>query len=173
MSFDEEEEVFQTTQHLIFKLNDKKFAVPLSMVKEVIGMQDITSVPAGPAYYLGVINLRGDIISIINLKDILQGFANTEKAKKPCIIICHVTDMIIGFVVDDIDEVVDFSGDNVRDSHESETPFNREFIKGIGKITEDELIVILDLSKILKSEVITAIKGNAAQEASNPSAGDS
>lgn len=136
---------------MIFSLGDHRFAVALSQVKEVIGMTEITRLPNVPQYFKGLINLRGHIISVIDLTHKLDFFEKV-KGDKPCIIISEVDGLTLGFIVDDVNEVVAFDEAIIERNIEVQSKVSREHIAGVAKIEGKGLLIILDLVKVLGTE---------------------
>jgi purine-binding chemotaxis protein CheW len=136
---------------MIFSLGEHRFAISLSQVKEVIAMTDITRLPNVPGYFCGLINLRGQIISIIELAQKLE-FNGLAKSAKPCIIISEVSGMVLGFIVDDVLEVMGLEEEQVERNIDIQSKVSRDHIAGVAKIDGRGLIIILDLVKTLGVE---------------------
>lgn len=135
-------------QLVIFKIAEEEFAAEINQVKEIINPTNITKVPMAPVHVFGVINLRGKLITIIDLHKKL-GFKDTEQTEDTRILVSDVKGGVIGMVVDKVMEV----GRIPENLIEPPPPMSAgiidsEYIRGIAK-TDDRLIVILDLAKIL------------------------
>lgn len=153
---------------LTFRLNDEIFGIDIMSVKEVLDYTKITKVPRTPEYMLGVINLRGNVTPVIDLK-MKFGMKATEKTIDTCIIIVEV--MVdeevttLGILADSVEEVIDFDEENIEDTPKIGVRLNIDFIKGMAKKGED-FVIILDINKVFSSEEIADISGisESAQE---------
>jgi len=149
-------------KNLIFSLDSEKYGVPLSTVKEVIGMTNITPIPHVPEFFKGLINLRGKIISVIDLR-LKLGLKSTDyKAKQTSIIITDVNELTIGTIVDDVEEVVGFSSDQIEHNLDIASSIQREFIDGVAKAENNALVLLLDIRKVLNEEELELIKKEAS-----------
>jgi purine-binding chemotaxis protein CheW len=137
-------------QYVIFKLGDEKYGVDISNVGGITEFTTITKVPDAPTYIEGIINLRGDIIPIINLKTRFK-IATTADNADPRIIVYNTNERDIGFVVDDASQVLRLEDQNVEPAPTIIKGANRQFIDGVGKV-DGEIIVLLDFEKILSEE---------------------
>jgi len=137
-------------QLVSFKLGDEEFGVDIMQVQEIIRMQEITSVPNAPEFVEGVINLRGRVIPIIDLR---KRFGLEEKShdKATRIIVVKVDDLTVGLVVDEVSEVLRIPADTVEPPPPIVAGVESEYIRGVGKL-EDRLLILLDLSKTLSKE---------------------
>lgn len=139
------EQKAQTRKYLIFKLNENQYGVPLSEVKEVIGLPPCTFVPGSPEYFLGLINLRGRVISAIDLRRKMGVGNSIRNMKRPAVIITDIGEITLGCVVDSISEVMSISKDQI-DSHlEVKVNGDIDFITGIAHFQDRSMILILDL----------------------------
>jgi len=137
-------------QYVIFKLGDEKYGVDISNVGGITEFSTITKVPNAPQYIEGMINLRGDIIPIINLKTRFN-IPVTEGDTDPRIIVYNTKDRDIGFIVDDASQVLRLEGKDIDPAPSIITGKDRQFIDGVGKY-EGEIIVLLDFEKILSDD---------------------
>jgi len=133
-----------------FYLGSEEYAVDILKIKEIKLMQEITNVPKAPDFVEGVINLRGDIVPIIDLKKKLAlGEADLNEESK--IIVVEIDSKMVGVIVDEVSEVIE-----IEDSKLSPPPpiiggIEAEYLKGVGKLG-DRLLILLDLDKILTIE---------------------
>ena len=109
---EEEEDDFQRAKYLTFLIQDKYYAFPIRDVKEIIEVQEITAVPEVPNYCKGIINLRGAIIPIVDVR-LRFKLKEAEYTERTCIVVVMIGDVLIGFVVDTVDEVVDIDDENI------------------------------------------------------------
>jgi len=158
-----------TNQYLTFNLGEEAFAIEIGKVREVLDYTSITKVPRTPAFLRGVINLRGSVVPVIDLRMILNMSA-IQKTVDTCIVIVDVDiegDTIqLGALADSVQEVVDIDVNQIGPPPKLGTKLNTEFIKGMGKRGESFLI-ILDIDRVLSNGEISAVVGvNASFDAS-------
>ena len=144
----------QDNKFLTFKLGDESYAIPIMKIKEIIGMMPITKVPKLPEFIKGVINLRGKIIPVIDLR-IKFGLEEKEYDERTSIIVMEIqtetssgTD---GIVVDTVSEVIDIPPSDIEPPPEYGGSINQEFLTGMGK-TAGNVIMLLDADKIFTSK---------------------
>ncbi len=139
-----------------FSLGKEDYAIPLLMVREVISVPDTTPIPKSPSHFLGIMNLRGQVISVVDLRKKLkiEVVQNTEEA----VIIVDIGGLNIGVVVDSINKVLAFSSEDVSEMPEVESQINTQYIYGVFK-KEHSLTVLLDIAKVLDLKDIEAIHG--------------
>ncbi|WP_027389258.1 chemotaxis protein CheW [Chrysiogenes arsenatis] len=151
-------------QVLTYRLGDEVFGVEIMSVREVLDYTVITKVPRTPEFMRGVINLRGNVVPVIDLKMKL-GMGRTEQTVNSCIIIMEVTQdgelLVLGCLADSVQEVVDFEGKNIEDAPRIGTNMNTEFIKGMAK-QEEKFVIILDTNRIFSANELTTIEQAAA-----------
>jgi len=133
-------------KYVIFKLENEFYGVGIDHVETIEKMMDITRVPKAEAYVKGVINLRGDIVPVVDLRERFNLSAADSFADKR-IIINRIDEMMIGFIVDSASEVKDIANEDI-DIIIVADNFNEGFVRGIAKDT-DRVIIILDVHKII------------------------
>lgn len=147
---------------LTFSLGEEGYGVSILKVKEIIGMLDITPVPRTPDFIKGVINLRGKIIPVMDLR-IKFGMEEKEYNERTCIIVVEVnlkgTERLLGVVVDMVSEVVTISSDQIEPPPEYGMKLEHNFILGIGKIKE-RVVIILDIDEVFLCEEIIKMLDN-------------
>lgn len=138
-------------QLVSFKLEDEEYAVDILSVHEIIRIAEITKLPNSPAYVEGVINLRGKVIPVMDLRKKfgLQYIDTDENLKR--IIITDANGIMIGMIVDSVSEVLRINADTVEPPPPIAKGMNSEYIKGVGKLN-DRLLILLDWNKIIKDE---------------------
>ncbi len=141
-------------QFLTFRLMKEKYGIEILKVREIIGMIDITPVPQTPPFVKGVINLRGKIIPVVDLR-IKFGMDSTEYSKETCMIIVDLKAKQVALIVDAVHDVVDLKSDNI-DEASFGIQINTEFISGIGKLGS-EVVILLQIDRILSSEEFVAV----------------
>lgn len=147
------------SKFMVFSLKDNLYCMPLSMVKEVISLPTITSVPDVPDFIRGLINLRGQIISVIDLRKKLNMPTVSLNPKKTSIIISQIDDITIGAIVDDVIEVRNIELDRIEGNIDSRSSHN-EYISGIIKIDEEKLILLIDFVKLFNDQELFIVKSN-------------
>ena len=136
-------------QLVSFKIGNEEFGVDILKVQEINKMVAVTKVPNSPSFVEGVINLRGKVIPIVDLRTRL-GLEKVEQTKDTRIIVVDVDSRIIGFIVDSVSEVLRIPVNITEAPPEIATGVNSEFIKSVGKL-DDRLLILIDLDKILSS----------------------
>jgi purine-binding chemotaxis protein CheW len=141
-------------QLVLFQLSGEDYGVDIYGVQRLIQVPAITRVPRAPIFVVGVIDVRGDIIPVINLK-MRFGFGNTEMGDSGRIVIVEIGDQIVGFLVDGVSEVTTLSEEDIEPLSEILASVDTEYIAGIGKQhtgDKSRLIIVLDPKKILSQE---------------------
>lgn len=147
-------------RYLEFKLGTENYAVQLLKIKEVIPHPETTPLPNGPSHFLGIMNLRGQIISVVDLRKKLKIAVNDEESEN-AVIIMNFDGISIGLVVDSIDKVLNVSKSEISEVPEVESAVNGKYIQGIYK-QEDNLIVLLNLEKVLNIDELKRLQEKAA-----------
>ncbi|MCK9216530.1 MAG: chemotaxis protein CheW [Firmicutes bacterium] len=134
-------------QFVVFKLDDEEYGIDILQVKTIEKMSEITRVPKTSSYVKGVINLRGEIVPIIDLKEKfnLGESALTENTR---IIIVYADETIVGLIVDSATEVIDIDSELIEEPPESIGNIESGNVYGIGKL-EERIVILLDVQKIL------------------------
>jgi len=156
-----------TNQYLTFSLSDELYALEVSKVKEVLEYQPITRVPKTPDFMRGVINVRGGIVPIVDLR-LKFDLPAQEQTVDTCIIVLEIAieneTITVGTIADNVHEVVEIQPEEIEPTPKIGTRLDTDFIEGIGK-NNDRFLVILNIDKILTSEEITSMADQAAQDA--------
>lgn len=134
-------------QLVIFKLGDEEYGIPVHNVQEIIRMTEVTKIPKTPKHVSGVINRRGDIIPIVDLKQFFE-LPRSEQDDDTRIIVVEVGNEVLGIVVDHVSEVLRLSTDAIEPPPRLSERAEAAYFTGIGK-QEDRLIMLLDLHKIV------------------------
>jgi purine-binding chemotaxis protein CheW len=155
--------IMETTQYLTFKLSDEIFAVDISKVREVLDFTSVTRVPRTPDFMRGVINLRGSVVPVVDMR-LKFGMSETEKTVNTCIIIVEISldneTTILGALADSVQEVIDLEPEQIEPAPRIGTRLKTEFIKGMGK-KDDHFIMILDIDKIFSSEELAMVQNSS------------
>jgi purine-binding chemotaxis protein CheW len=149
-------------KYLTFSMRNEEYGISILKIKEIIGMMPITTVPQTPDFVKGVINLRGKVIPVIDLRlrFNMEAISYTERT---CIIVTEVetqeNTILTGIVVDSVSEVLNISEKEIEATPTFGSNTNPEFISGIAKI-EDSVKILLDINKVLSGEEIEGVAGN-------------
>jgi len=156
--WDEDGENTQADKYLLFNLGDEVYGIPISHVINIIELQKITEVPDMPAHIRGVINLRGSVIPVMDLR-LRFRLPERDYDDRTCIIIVRIAEKSVGFICDTVAEVHDIP------PHDIEEPlqFKRDhdqarYISGLGKVGED-VRILLDVEKVLSDEEQRVLAG--------------
>jgi purine-binding chemotaxis protein CheW len=145
----------QKGKFLTFSIGKESYGLEIKYVTEIIGIQDITSIPEMPIYVKGIINLRGKIIPVI---DVRLRFKKEPRDynERTCIIVVDIKDISIGLIVDHVAEVLVITTENIVPPPDSKIGFHNRYVKGIGK-TGSEVKLLLDCDKLLNDDEIDVI----------------
>jgi purine-binding chemotaxis protein CheW len=146
-----------------FFLAGEEYGLEILKVQEIIGMMDITPVPRAPEYLRGVINLRGKVIPVVDLR-LRFGMTRAERTSETCIIVVEAHNVQTGIVVDQVSEVLSISEDNIEDTPAFDADVETDFILGIGK-SEDRVKLLLDIDRVLSGSGSNAGTEEAAMAA--------
>lgn len=140
-------------KYLTFRLAEEEYGLEILKVQEIIQMQSVTKVPRTPSYVGGVINLRGKVIPVIDLRKKL-GLPSVSNTEKTCIIVVQIErdsgKMVTGIIIDEVKEVLDISADHIEETPDFGSRINTEFIMGIGKIGQS-VKILLDIDKVMSA----------------------
>jgi purine-binding chemotaxis protein CheW len=143
--FDDMDEDAQKDKYLTFQLGAESYGIEIEHVIEIIVIQEITKVPDMPDFIVGVINLRGTVISVM---DIRKRFAMTTRDfdDRTCIIVVNISDISIGLVVDTVSEVIDIPESEIDPPPRTHAGIGSNYIQGMGKVN-DQVKILLDIEK--------------------------
>ena len=146
--------ITETSQYLTFKLEEEVFALDITKVREVLDFTAVTKVPETPDFMLGVINLRGSVVPVVDMR-LKFGMSRTEKTVNTCIIIVEVEldgeTAVLGALADSVQEVMDLDPDQIEPPPRIGTGLNTQFIRGMGHHGA-QFIIILDIDKVFSAE---------------------
>ncbi len=147
-------------KYLTFSLADEEYGIGILKIKEIIGMMPITTVPQTPAFVKGVINLRGKVIPVIDLR-LRFGMESIDYTERTCIIVVEITGVSstvqIGIVVDTVSEVLNVKNDEIEDTPAFGTKLDTEYILGMAKM-EGGVKILLDINRVLNADEITVLE---------------
>lgn len=142
-------------QFVEFKIDDEKYGVDILQVKTIERMMPITRVPKAPKFVEGVINLRGEIVPVIDLKKRFD-LPPSETTDNTRIIIVTVDDITVGMIVDSATEVVQLSQDEIEPAPSITGSIDSDYLDGVGKI-DGKLLILLNVAKLLKPQEINQL----------------
>jgi len=150
-------------KYLTFQLGSENYGLQILKVQEIIGIMNVTKVPRTPSYVRGVINLRGKVIPVIELR-VKFGMDTSEDSERTCIIVLQVshgdTSLITGIIVDEVSEVLDIAANQIEPAPSFGTTVDTEFILGMGKVG-NKVIMMLDVDRVLSMGDLAALSSLA------------
>jgi purine-binding chemotaxis protein CheW len=154
----------EVQQFLSFTLSNESYGVDLMSVREIKGWSQTTRLPNSPEFMKGVINLRGVVVPIFDLRKRF-GMGNSEPNEKNAVIIVAVDKRIVGILVDAVSDILDATSNEISQAPQMESKVDADFIKGLISI-EDKMVVLLDVNKIFDLETLQ-IAEKATKESNN------
>lgn len=164
-------DVAETNQYLTFMLEEEVFALDIHKVREVLDFSTVTKVPRTPEFMRGVINLRGTVVPVVDMR-LKFGMARTEKTVNTCIIIVELVvsgeTVVVGAMADSVREVIDLEPEQIEPAPRIGTSLQTDFIRGMGK-HNDNFIIILDIDAVFSTDELAdlAEAGDLPQNAVN------
>ncbi len=160
--------ITETKQYLTFQLGDEVFGIDVSHVREILEFTRVTRVPGMPDYMRGVINLRGNVVPVLDM-GLKFGLSATEKTVNTCVVVMEVLfedeNTVIGALVDSVQEVFELEPEQIEAPPRIGAHLDTEFIKGMGK-REDRFVMLLDIDKLFSTDELALTK--AAEGQSTP-----
>jgi purine-binding chemotaxis protein CheW len=140
-------------KHLLFRLGDEEYGVPIDRVQSIEELQKIVAVPDMPSYVRGVINLRGNVIPTVDLR-LRFGMPARDYDDRTCIIIINAHSRVVGFIVDTVSEVHQIPAKNIQPAPEFRSGDGKErFVTGLGTV-EGEVKILLDIEQLVQQEEV-------------------
>jgi len=156
------------TTLLTFRLADEVYALDILKVREVLDFTTVTKVPRTPDFMRGVINLRGSVVPVVDLR-LKFGMSMTEKTVNTCVIIAEVTvdgeTTVLGALADSVQEVLDLEDGQISSPPKIGTKLRTEFIKGMGN-RNDQFLIILDIDRVFSADEIARVQPPGAEAGS-------
>ena len=147
-------------KYLTFSLDEEEYGIGILKIKEIIGMMPITSVPQTPEFVKGVINLRGKVIPVIDLR-LRFGMGEIDYTERTCIIVVEIEGqaltVMIGIVVDSVSEVLNIKNEDIENTPAFGTKLNTDYILGMAKM-EGGVKILLDIDRVLSSGEIASLE---------------
>jgi purine-binding chemotaxis protein CheW len=157
-------------KYLTFKLGPEDFGIGILKVQEIIGMLAVTRMPRTPAYVRGVVNLRGKVIPVLDLR-LKFGMDTREDTERTCIIVVQLqssgSEITMGIIVDEVSEVLDVAASQIEPPPSFGSSVDVSFIMGMGKVGQ-KVVQLLDADRILMRQELEAIGTGAAAPAEEP-----
>ena len=147
-------EITETRQYLTFKLGNEVFATDVAKVREVLDLTPITAIPRTPDFMAGVINLRGSVVPVVDLRQCF-GMTKTETTRNTCIVVVEVLldseSIVIGALADSVEEVIDLDPEQIEPAPRIGAHIRTDFIRGMGK-RDTQFISILDIDRVFSTD---------------------
>jgi purine-binding chemotaxis protein CheW len=158
--------ITEVSQYLTFKLGGEVFAIDVAKVREVLDLTAITRIPQTPEFMRGVINLRGSVVPVADLR-LCFSMERGQDTKNSCIIVVEVKlgndTAVIGALADSVEEVLDLEPDQIEAAPRIGTQIRTDFIRGIGK-REAQFIIILDIDRVFSEDQFVQLHGSGLKE---------
>lgn len=146
-------------EYLTFTLGDEEYGVDILKVQEIRGYDTVTKIPDAPVFIKGVINLRGTIVPVVDLR-IKFHLGTVDYNEFTVMIILNIQKRVVGVVVDSVSDVMHLSEDNIRPAPEFGGAMDTRFITGLGTL-EDRMLILVDIEKLLRSEDMALLPATA------------
>jgi len=152
--------ITETRQYLTFKLDHEVFALDVATVREVLDFTTVTKIPRTPEFMRGVINLRGSVVPVVDLR-LAFGMSATEKTVNTCIVVVEVClegeTTIMGALADSVEEVIDLEPEQIQPAPRLGTSIKTDFIRGMGK-RDTQFIMILDIDRVFSADELAGLQ---------------
>ena len=153
-------DILESNQYLTFKLDQEEYAIDITQVREVLDFTEVTKVPRMPEFMRGVINLRGGVVPVVDLR-LKFGMEKSEKTVDTCIIIMELDiegeKTHLGALTDSVQEVITLESEQIEPPPKIGTRLDTAFIKGMGK-RNDNLLIILDIDRVFSSNELVSFQ---------------
>jgi purine-binding chemotaxis protein CheW len=157
----------ESSQYLTFKLDQELYAVDIAKVREVLEFTAVTKVPRTPDFMRGVINLRGNVVPVVDMR-LKLGLTQTEKTVNTCVVITEVDvdgeKTVLGALADSVQEVIELDAGQIVPPPRMGTRIDTEVIRGMGK-RDDHFLIILDIDRVFTADEVRAVNTEAAPPA--------
>lgn len=148
----------QTYQIVVFKIEEELYGIDILKVQEILSYIIPSPIPNAPEYFKGVINLRGIIIPVVDLR-LRFHFDNVIDEKSSVIVVVSIDDKKYGLVVDSVSDVITINNDNIQENIDVHSGIDSRYITGIAK-TGEQMIILVDINKMFKKEEIDTINSH-------------
>lgn len=144
-------------QLVVFRLGDEEFGVQINKVKEIVRVIPITPIPKAPKFIEGIVNLRGEILAVIDLSKRLD-IPSKPRSERTRIVVIEINENIVGMIVDEVSEVLNIPLSNIEKTPQViESDIKQKYITSVGKL-KDRLLILIDLAAILSLEEVEQVK---------------
>ena len=148
-----------TLQYVTFSLGEELFGVEVTRTREILSVTPVTKVPQTPEYLLGVINLRGQVVPVVDMR-LKLGLTAGEETEDTCIIVVEVQvddeSIVVGALADAVREVLEIRTDQIEPPPRLGTRLKTEFISGMGKV-DDQFLILLNIDRVFSSDELTIV----------------
>ena len=144
----------ESAEYLTFTLGDEEYGVDILSVQEIIGLPELTRLPRSPGYVLGVMNLRGMVVPVIDLRKKLE--LTVKDGQDPVVVVVRVSDKIMGAVVDGVNDVIELKNNQIQEPPDFVGVVRKEFLRGLTR-HQDEMIILLDMVSLMAPETISNV----------------
>lgn len=148
-------------QFVSFVLGEETFCVEVARTREILNLIPVTKVPQTPDYMLGVINLRGQVVPVVDMR-LKLGMSSGMQTENSCIIVlevlCGDEKVIVGALADAVSEVLDIMDEQIEPAPRIGTKLNTEFIQGMGKVN-DQFLILLDIDNVFNADDVALVSG--------------
>ena len=155
-----DESLLISNQYLTFKLADEVYALDISKVREVLEFTSVTKVPRTPEFMRGVINLRGGVVPVVDMR-LKFGMSRTEKSINTCVVIVEIEvdgeKTVLGAMVDSVQEVIELEPAQIEPPPKIGLRLKTDFIKGMGKHNE-QFLIILDIDRVFSTDELMLVQ---------------
>jgi purine-binding chemotaxis protein CheW len=152
--------ITEIRQYLTFKLENEVYALDVATVREVLDFTTVTRIPRTPEFMRGVINLRGSVVPVVDLR-LAFGMSATEKTVNTCIIVVEVRfdgdAAIMGALADSVEEVIDLEPDQIQPAPQIGTSIKTDFIRGMGR-RDSDFLMILDIDRVFSADQLAGLR---------------
>jgi purine-binding chemotaxis protein CheW len=159
--------VTESSQYLTFKLDQELYAVDIAKVREVLEFTAVTKVPRTPDFMRGVINLRGNVVPVVDMR-LKLGLTQTERTVNTCVVITEVDvdgeRTVLGALADSVQEVIELDAAQIVPPPRMGTRIDTEVIRGMGK-RDDHFLIILDIDRVFTADEVRAVNAESAPQA--------
>ena len=166
----EDNNAVSSQQYVTFSLGEELFGVEVTRTREILSMTPVTQVPQTPDYLLGVINLRGRVVPVVDMR-LKLGLPAGEETEDTCIIVVEVLvedeSIVVGALADAVREVLEVRSDQIEPPPRLGTRLNTEFITGMGKIDE-QFMILLNIDRIFNSDELAFVQDVSDDETIQP-----
>ena len=153
-------EISETRQYLTFNLGDEVFAIDVSQVREVLDFTAVTRIPRTPDFMSGVINLRGNVVPVVDLRLCFE-MSRTQKTVNTCIVVAEMLvegePTVVGALADSVEEVIDLEPEQIQPPPRMGMQVRTDFIKGMGR-RDTQFVMILDIDRVFSSQELATAR---------------